>query len=127
MNIPRIHGPRRQAGITALGFLILAALFGVVGLAVIKVFPLYLQNYKLSRVLDDVQSDLDGTGTTAGAIRNAISRRFEIEDVRLSPDNVSINQVRNGYEVRIQYEHRTHYVADVWLLVAFDKQVEIRR
>ncbi len=138
MNTPRIgspvtlggravKGPRRQAGMTALGFLLLACLVGVVALAGIKLTPLYITNFKLSKVLDDVQSEFDGAGATAGAIRTAISRRFDIEDIRLPPDNLTINQVRNGYEVRIQYDNRTHYIANIWLLVEFDKQVEIRR
>jgi hypothetical protein len=29
--------------------------------------------------------------------------------------------------VRIQYEERAPYVADIYLVVAFDKQVEIQR
>lgn len=112
---------------TALSFLLLACLIGVIGLAGIKLTPMYITNLKLSKVLDDVQSEFDGAGATAGAIRNAVARRFDIEDIRLSPDELSINQVRNGYEVRIQYDHRTHYIANIWLLVEFDKQVEIRR
>lgn len=118
---------RKQAGITALGFLLLASLVGVLGLAVLKVTPMYLQNLKLSKVLDDVQSEFDGAAATPAAIRNAINRRFDVEDIRLAPENVTINQARNGYDVRIQHDNRAHYIADVWLLVTFDKQVEIRR
>jgi hypothetical protein len=122
-----VNTRRKQAGITALGFLLLASLFGVLGLGVLKITPMYLQKLKLDKVLSDVQSEFDGTNATAGAIRNAVNRRFEIEDIRLAPENVTINQVRTGYEVRIQHDSRAHYIADVWLLVAYDRQIEIRR
>ncbi|HEX6997086.1 MAG TPA: DUF4845 domain-containing protein [Gammaproteobacteria bacterium] len=118
---------RRQAGITVIGFLLLACLFGVVGLAAIKLVPMYIQNMKLSQVLEDVQHELAGQSTTPTAIRRAIENRFAIEDIDLPNDAVKINQSRNGYQVHITHENRVPYIADVWLLVVFDKQVEIAR
>jgi hypothetical protein len=119
--------PARQAGITAIGFLFLAALIGIVGLGGIKVTPIYFEHMRLNRILDDVQRDLDGAGATPTSIRQALSRRFDVEGITLPRESVTINQVRNGYEVRVAHENRTPYIADIWLLVAFDKQVEIRR
>ena len=118
---------RRQAGITVIGFLILAALFGIVGYGGLKLVPVYMQNMRLSKVLDDVRQELDGRNATAGQIRTALSRRFAVEGIQLSPESVKINQARNGYEVSIQHDNRTPFVADIWFLVTFDKKVEIRR
>ena len=118
---------RSQAGITAIGFLILAALCGVVGFAGLKLVPMYLKNMRLATVLEDVRAELDVTNTTAGQIRSAINKRFDVEGIRLPPDSVKINQARNGYQVSIQYDNRASYIADIWLLVTFDKQIEIRR
>lgn len=117
----------RQAGITVIGFLILACLFGALGLAAIKVAPMYLQNMRLSTVLNDIQTELAGQGTTPVNIQRELDRRFAVEGIRLPKDNVKITQAKSGYQVRIQYENRAPYVADIWLLVAFDKQVEITR
>lgn len=124
----RMRGvPRSQAGITVLGFLIIATLLGVVGLGAIKVTPMYLQNMRLSTILTDVKRDLDGKGADQNSIRYALAKRFSIEDIDLPRDNLKISQSRDGYSVRIQYENRAPYFADIWLVVAFDKQVEIRR
>ncbi len=38
-----------------------------------------------------------------------------------------ITQSPKGYSLRVQYEERAPYVADIYLLVAYDKQVEITR
>ncbi len=122
------HATRhRQRGITVIGFVILAVLFGVVGLAAIKVLPMYISNMRLSRVLEDTAAELGGKSTDPVSIRREIYKRFSIEDVNLPPDNLKIAQSKNGYSVRIQYENRVPYIADVWLLIVFDKQVEIRR
>jgi len=117
----------RQRGVTVIGFLILAILFGIVGLAAIKVTPMYIKNMRLSKVLQDTQQELNGKGANPQNIRVEIAKRFSIEDINLPNDNIKINQSKNGYTVRIQYENRVPYVADVWLLIVFDKQVEIRR
>ncbi len=120
-------GRRRQAGITLIGFLVLASLFGLVGFAGLKLVPMYMQYYRLDTVLSDVQKELDGRNPTPGQIRTALNRRFDVEGIQLPRDSVNITQSRNGYSVQIQYESRARYIADIWLLVTFDKQVEIRR
>jgi hypothetical protein len=116
-----------QAGITALGFLILAALVGVVGLAVMKVTPMYIKNMRMNTILADVERELSGQNATPASIRNELARRFSVEDINLDIDAMKITQSKNGYSLRVQYEEKASYVADIYLLVAYDKQVEIRR
>lgn len=117
---------RRQAGITAIGFLVLASVFGVLGFAGIKLVPLYLQTMRLSTVLGDLERDYRGAATPVG-IRNELESRLAVESLRVPRDNVKITQIENGYQVRIQQESRAPFLADLWFLVVFDEQVEIRR
>jgi hypothetical protein len=120
--------PRRgQAGMTALGFLILAALVGVVGLAVMKVTPMYIKNMRMTTILNDVKSELSGQAATPISIRNELFRRFSVEDIELANDEIKIAQSKDGYSLRVQYENRAPYVADIYLVVAYDRQVEITR
>jgi hypothetical protein len=125
----RMMGPTRhsQAGITALGFLILAALVGVVGLAAVKVTPMYLKNMRMTRVLDDVAKEVSNQNATPQSIRNELQRRFIVEDIRLGADELKIAPSKNGYSLSVQYEERASYIADIYLLIAYDKQVEIAR
>ncbi len=126
----RIAAParRRQAGMTVIGFLFLAALFGVVALGGIKLFPLYYQNVRLGTVMDDLRRDLSGSGSvTPQTIRRELDSRFSVEGVSIPRDSVNIMQTANGYELSIAHEGRAPYLGNVWLLVEFEKQVEIRR
>ena len=118
---------RRQAGITALGFLILATLVGVVGLAGLKVAPMYIKNMRMNTILDNVQNEMNGQGPTPVGIRQAIAKQFAVNDVNMDIDAIKITQSKNGYSVHVTYENRAPYVADIFLVVAYDKQVEIRR
>jgi Domain of unknown function (DUF4845) len=116
-----------QAGVTALGLLILACLVGVVGLAVIKVTPMYIKNMRMTRVLESVADEMSGQNATPVSIRNELQRRFIVEDIRLKNDQLKIAPSKNGHSLRVQYEERASYVADIHLLIAYDKQVEITR
>jgi hypothetical protein len=118
---------RAQAGITALGFLCLATLVGIVGLAAVKVTPMYIKHMRMNTILDDIERDLSGQGPTPVAIRNELAKRFSVEDVHMDVDALKITQSKNGYTLRVAYEERATYIADIYLLVAYDKQVEIRR
>ena len=123
-----MSGSRRtQAGVTVLGFLILASLFGVVGLAAMKVVPMYIKNMRMDTILSEIQKELNGQGANPSTIRYALAKRFSVEDIRMDNDNIQIQQSKEGYSLRIAYENRAPYVADIYLVVAYDKQVEIRR
>jgi phage-related protein len=82
---------------------------------------------RMSTIMADVERDLSGQGPTPVTIRQELSRRFSVEDINLDSDSLKITQSRNGFTLRINYEERAPYVADIYLLVAFDKSVEIRR
>ena len=116
-----------QAGMTALGFLILAMLFGAVGFAALKVTPMYIKSMRMNTILTDVQHELSGGTVTPTAIRNELARRFSVEDIDLDIDAMKITQTKNGFTLRVQYDERASYVANMYLVVAYDKQVEITR
>ncbi|MEO8464853.1 MAG: DUF4845 domain-containing protein [Gammaproteobacteria bacterium] len=116
-----------QAGVTALGFLILASLVGVVGLGAIKIVPMYIKNMRMDTILNEIQKEMSGQGANPTTIRYALAKRFSVEDINMDFDKIQIAQSKEGYSLRIVYENRAPYVADIYLVVAYNKQVEIRR
>jgi hypothetical protein len=116
-----------QAGVTAIGFLFLAAAFGLLGYAGLKVVPLYMQKMRLATVLEDLEQELKTGGKSPAGIRTELEKRFEIEGVNIPRENVTIEQGRAGYNLRILYEARTPFISDLWFVVVFDEQVEIAR
>ena len=123
-----ICSPRAsQRGITFLGLMILAVLVGVVALAGIKLVPMYVNDLKLSKALDGIQEELNGKEVTAQNIQYALYKKFSVEDINLPKDSIKVAPSKNGFSVRIQWENRASYLGDVWLMVIFDKTVEIRK
>jgi hypothetical protein len=119
--------PANQAGITAIGFLFLAAVFGFLGLAGLKIVPLYLTKMRIDKVLEDIAQELPGQGQNATGIRNEIDARFYIESIQIPRQDVSIRQARNGYEVQVKHEARVQFLGDLWFLVVVDEKIDIPR
>ena len=117
----------RQAGITVIGFLLLAAVFGIVGLALLKIVPLYLEKMRIGTVLEDLKTETSAGGNTAAGIRYTLDNRFYIENVDIKDDEIEISLEGDGYMVRINRESRASFFADLWFVLEIKEQVEIAR
>jgi len=118
---------RTQSGITALGFLVLASVFGLVGFGGLKLAPLFMQKLRIETVLGDLKTEFDGKGATAASLRRELIQRLYIEGITIGADDVVITQTRAGFMVGVDYDNTASYLAGVSFLVAVDEQVEIRR
>jgi hypothetical protein len=118
----------RQQGITAISFVIAVVFIGAIAFAGLKILPFYLEQMKVTSILDDVQRDLNGNAPTIVQIRSAIAKRLDIEMVTgIKTADFAIKKSGMGYTVKAQYENRAPYIANLYLVVVFDKQVEINR
>ncbi len=119
----------RQQGMTVIGLVFVAVFVGIFAFAVLKVVPAYLEQMKVGSILEDVKRELDGSGSSISQIRNAIGKRLNIEMVTgIKAQDFSIKKSSaGGYVVQAKYERREPYLGNVYLVVAFDKQVEIKR
>lgn len=119
---------RRQGGITLIGFLLVAAFVGFIGLAVIKIVPLYMEKMRIGTVLSDLQDELGSGGNTPASIKNALDNQFYIEALRdLTANEYKIERSPNGFTIAINREARAPFFADLYFVVVIDEQVEISR
>jgi hypothetical protein len=118
----------KQRGITAIGFIVMAAIVGVIGFAGLKLTPIYLNQMKVASVLKDVKLNLDGQDTTVRLIRAAIDKRLNIEMIdEPALQDFEISKAEGGYKVRVNFESRANYLGNLYLVVVFSDSVEIRR
>lgn len=117
----------RQSGVTAIGFLILATLFGVLGLAALRITPMYLQKMRLDTILDDVARDYRSGNRGPTDIRLELNRRFAVEGIRVPREGITISQGSNAYQVRVQMENREAFVGNLHFLLVYDRQVDLPR
>ena len=118
----------RQAGMTTLGFLILAVFIGLFAFAFIRLTPVYLNYMKVAGVLDGVHKEFDSQNASRNAIRTSISRRFDVESVsEISAKDIKVTTDSNGFVVQAVYDHPAPFIGNVSFTVHFEKEVLVRR
>jgi len=119
---------QRQAGLTTLGFIILALFIGLIAFGVIRLTPVYLNYMKVAGVVDGVFDEFDGQNPTRAALRSSVSRRFDVESVSvITYRDVTITQVDGGFQVSAIYDHTSPFIGNISFTVHFDKTKIVRR
>ena len=117
----------RQHGMTVIGLILTVIVIGALGLAVLRIVPLYLERMKVAQVLEDVQQELAMGGNSVGSIGNALESHFYIENVTIEQKDMEIVRDGDGFVVRIDKELRAPFIADLWFMVMLNEQVHISR
>ena len=118
----------KQRGITAIGFVMLAALAVILGFAALRLVPIYLEQMKIAQVVSDLKSEFDGQNPSLNNITRSLKKRLDVESVSVAKlQDFEVTKTEVGYEVAVFYEDRTPYIANVFLVVEFENVVEIRR
>jgi len=119
---------RHQAGISTVGFIILALFIGVFAFGAIRLTPVYLNYMKVVGVIDGVFKEFDGQNPTRAAIRTSVLRRFDVESVSvITYRDVMITQVDGGFEVSAIYDHTSPFMGNISFTVHFDNTKLVRR
>ncbi len=113
-----------QRGATFLGMLVIVAILGVGLFAAIRLVPLYLEFMAVARAME--QTAKENAGGTQQTLRTSLIRRWTIEDIKsLQPKDIEIKRAGNGYTMRAWYRAESPFVANVSLVVDFDKTVTV--
>lgn len=119
---------RKQQGMTAISFIILLMIFGFVGMIAAKLFPVYLEHFKVSSALKSMATDQRAKDASDDDIKETIMKKLQIDDVEsLTKDDIQISDTRDGRTISIEYESRVNMVGNVDAVVKFEgEKVEIR-
>lgn len=90
-----VRGPRRQAGLSFGGFVIVAFLGAFVVLLGFKLMPAYIEYMSLKNVLESVVNDPELKDAQVRQIRSAYSRRANIANVEVVGAN-DIEVMKDG-------------------------------
>jgi len=119
---------RRQAGITTLGFIMLALVIGLIAFGSIQLIPVYLNYMKVVGVVDGVVEEFDGQKPTREVMRRSIGRRVDVESVSvITARDFIVTTVDGGFEVSAIYDHTSPFIGNISFTVHFDKTELVRR
>lgn len=116
---------QRQRGATFLGLVIIVAIVGFALYGAIRLTPVYIEYMAVVRALEQTAKELGESGAvTPNALRKSLERRWVIEDIKsIQPNDIEIRKAADGYTMRAWYRAETPFVANVSLVVDFDKTV----
>ena len=117
---------QRQRGATFLGIVVILLILGSALYAGIRLIPVYLEYTKVARALEQVRDEHSAIDTNPPMIRKSLERRWDVEDIkRIGWKEIVISKTGEGFDVTAAYEAEEPFVANVYLLVKFDKTVSI--
>lgn len=120
------HSPSNDRGLTFLGFLIVAGVFGFFVLLILKIGPIYLDHYKVKASLASLRSDPDLASRTKNEILISLEKHWEIDMIdSVSRDNVEVIKDMHKMKVQITYDVIQPIVGNVDVLVHFDDAIEV--
>ena len=118
---------RRQQGMTLIGMLFVLGLIGVILYAGIRLAPLYLNYMKVARSLNATAEEAKGETVDMANLKRLLSRHWQIEAIdTVTEKDVEITKNEDGVEMHIAYDDAAPYIANVSLMVHFDKTVRVQ-
>lgn len=118
---------KRQNGAGLWSYFFGLGLLGFVVFTVLKLVPVYLDDFAIESAVQGLQADTGKEYRGALSVRTALLKRFDINNVKnVRPDDISI--VRDGqyYNVDVTYEMKVPYVANISLVIYFSHHATVR-
>ncbi len=116
-----------QRGVTGITMMLIVALIAFFSLIAIRLFPVYLEHFKVSSHLENLVTEAGANKLTDKQIRRTLAKRFDIDDVEhVRPEDIFIEHPdRNTTIIAIEYEVRTPAFGNVDMVISFVDEVEI--
>jgi hypothetical protein len=117
---------REQRGATLLGTLVIVAIIGFGVYAGIRLFPLYMEFFAVSRALDQTAKEAKGEATSVQDLKVGLDRRWTIEDIKsINSTDVEIKRSGKGFRLHTAYRAEAPFVANISLVVDFEKSADV--
>ncbi len=117
----------RQSGMTYVGLLILLMFIALCSVILIKVLPLYLENFKVKTALDSLAEESSVAALSPAEIQNRLLKRLDIDDVeRVTRKEIKVFREGGKIVVTANYEARENLFANLDIVARFaDNRVEL--
>jgi Domain of unknown function (DUF4845) len=115
-----------QTGLTFLSVLVILGLIAFFTLLILKIGPIYLDNYKVKTVLASLESEPNLASESTRKVRSLLMRRFDINMVEhVKKKDIAIKKRDGVLTVEIDYEVIEPIIGNIDVLVYFDDRIEV--
>ena len=118
----------RQKGLSTVGWIAMAGIFGLLIITFFKVFPMYYANFKLQSALEALKRDVSVDPKSKRAIWESLQKRLFINEVRsIKREHVTMERKDGRTTVTVTYETRNDYIGNLFIGGRFYESIVIDR
>lgn len=126
MNKNNLLSSASQRGASTLGILVAILFFGSLLTLLIKIGPIYLDDFTIQESIEGLDGTKGLSTMSARDVHKLINKRLSINNVRnLDPKAVTVKAEGNEVQVSVEYEVRTGVVSNVDAVVHFRHDYEM--
>jgi len=119
-NTPRLRA--RQRGLGALGWLVVLAIASFALTCFFKIGPVYLDYWQAKGALDSVLVENRSSERSKAELLDAIQKHLDVSRIEvIQARDLRFEQTRDGLQVDASYEKRVPLIANIDVVVKFDK------
>jgi hypothetical protein len=116
-----------QQGMTLWGMAFVLSVFAFVVFLVFKLFPPYMDDFKVAAALDSLGRQADSGSMSREEINTALSKRFDIDNIsHVGLDELKIETVGKNRVIRLNYEVETPILGNLYVLLKFEHHKQVR-
>ena len=117
---------KHQAGLTAIGLMLILIPVGLGVYIVMRAAPAYIEALSVGDVVNSLKKELDLKERSREEIYTMIKKRFDINNISsVNKDDIKIQKTVNNVTVTIDYEARAPLFWNVALAFAFHKSAVV--
>lgn len=115
---------KRQAGMGMLGWLIVLGIASFALTCFFRVGPVYLEYWQTKKALDLVLANSSAASKSKDELLTAVQKQFDVSQIdSISSRDIKFVETRGSREVNANYEKRVALIANIDVVVKFDKLV----
>ena len=122
-----MHRAKNQAGLTAVGFILILIPVGLAVYILLKAAPAYIEALSVGDVVNSLKKELDLKEKSREEIYTMIKKRLDVNNISsVDKDDIKIQKTVNDVTVTIDYETRVPLFWNVALAFSFNKRAVMR-
>lgn len=118
----RFGSSRHQAGLGALGWLIVLAIASFALTCFFKLGPVYLDYWNTKSAIEVVVEKSEAGSMSKDELRSAVQKQLDVSMIKtITVKDIKITDERGVRELNASYEKRVELLANIDVVVKFDK------
>jgi hypothetical protein len=122
-----MHRAKHQAGLTAIGLILILIPVGLAVYIVLKVAPVYIEALSVGDAVNSLKKEMDLKEKSREEIYTMLKKRLDVNNITsVDKDDIKIQKTVNDVTVTIDYEARAPLFGNVALAFSFHKSAVVR-